>query len=55
VIGRDGYDLTGWNLDDTGACRACGTTVAGRFAGPPGNWGSRRLPVRLSDITAVTG
>ncbi|MFC3226807.1 AmmeMemoRadiSam system radical SAM enzyme [Marinibaculum pumilum] len=48
LIGRDWYRLTHWGLDDTGHCRACGTGCAGRFDGPPGNWGRRRLPVTLS-------
>ena len=47
LISRDGYVLTGWHLDDEGRCRSCGTRLPGVFAGPPGNWGSRRMPVRL--------
>jgi pyruvate formate lyase activating enzyme len=48
LIGRDWYELHDWNLDDTGHCRACGTQCAGVFEGSPGNWGRRRLPVRMS-------
>ena len=48
VVGRDWYVLTAWNLTDEGACASCGTPVPGRFAGPPGTWGARRLPVRLA-------
>ena len=51
VIGRDGYEITAWNLDehgDGGACAACGTRIPGRFEARPGNWGARRQPVRLS-------
>lgn len=47
LVTRDGYELSGWNLTDNGRCRACGTPCAGVFDGPPGHWGSRRLPVRL--------
>jgi pyruvate formate lyase activating enzyme len=50
VIGRDWYRLTGWNLTDDGRCRACGTACAGVFEGPAGDWGERRLPVRLADF-----
>ncbi len=50
LIGRDWYLLTAWNLDDTGHCQSCGTRCPGRFDGPPGNWGPRRLPVRLGDF-----
>lgn len=48
VIGRDWYSLTAWSLDEAGRCLSCGTACAGRFDGPPGDWGRRRLPVNLS-------
>jgi len=47
VIERDWYELGEWQLDAAGACRKCGTKVAGVFSGQPGTWGSKRLPVRL--------
>jgi len=47
LIGRDWYTLTAWNLTDDGRCRRCGAVCAGVFDGPPGQWGARRLPVRL--------
>ncbi len=50
LIGRDWYVLDGWNLTAGGACGACGTSCAGRFDGPPGDWGARRRPVRLKDF-----
>jgi pyruvate formate lyase activating enzyme len=48
LIGRDGYDITRWNLTVDGKCPSCGTTCAGRFEAHPGTWGSRRRPVRLA-------
>ncbi len=48
LIERDWYRLGRWNLDESGACRSCGTRMAGVIDGPPGSWGARRLPVRLS-------
>jgi pyruvate formate lyase activating enzyme len=48
VIGRDWYVLTEWALTGDGRCLDCGTPCAGVFSGPPGAWGARRLPVRLS-------
>ncbi len=48
LIGRDWYVLSDWQLDDEGRCSRCGTRCAGCFAGPPGNWGNRRMPVQLS-------
>ncbi len=47
LIGRDWYELGPWNLED-GNCRFCGTPCAGVFEDRPGSWGSRRLPVRMS-------
>ncbi len=52
VIGRDWYVLSDWRLDDEGHCTRCGTRCPGVFEGPPGSWGARRLPVRLSDHAA---
>jgi pyruvate formate lyase activating enzyme len=49
LIGRHGYHVTAWGLEDDGRCRACGARCAGVFEGPHGDWGSRRLPVRLAD------
>jgi pyruvate formate lyase activating enzyme len=53
VVERDWYVLGGYTLDDAGRCRACGTPCPGRFSGPPGTWGARRLPVRLADFAAA--
>jgi pyruvate formate lyase activating enzyme len=47
LIGRDWYELGEWNLDAEGACGYCGAPCAGVFERSPGNWGSRRKPVRL--------
>lgn len=47
VITRDWYSLGPYGLDDHGACRACGERIPGRFDGPPGDWGRRRLRVRV--------
>ena len=49
LIERDWYQLGTWNLDGQGRCQTCGTQCAGRFDGPPGTWGPRRLPVRIAD------
>ena len=48
VIERDWYRLGAYRLTDDGRCERCGFAVAGVFAGPPGEWGPRRLPVRLA-------
>jgi pyruvate formate lyase activating enzyme len=49
VVGRDGYSITAWGLGRSGNCLRCGATCPGLFEGAPGNWGARRLPVRLAD------
>ena len=48
LIGRDWYVLTAWNLTTTAAA-GLRHRLPGRFDGPPGRWGARRLPVRLAD------
>jgi len=53
LIGRDWYVLSEWNLTDDGHCTQCGTRCAGVFDGPPGDWGSRRQPVRLKDYSVA--
>jgi pyruvate formate lyase activating enzyme len=52
VIGRDGYELDTWQLDDEGHCLHCGTRLPGVIDGPPGSWGARRVPVRLGRAAA---
>ncbi len=48
LIERDWYRLGEWNLTADGHCAACGTAMAGVISGPPGHFGPRRIPVRLS-------
>ena len=50
LVERDWYRLGTWGLSDDGCCRACGTAIPGVFAGPPGDWGRKRLPVRLAGV-----
>jgi pyruvate formate lyase activating enzyme len=52
VVERDWYVLGDHAITDDGCCRHCGTRIAGRFAGPPGSWGARRVPVTF-DAAAV--
>jgi pyruvate formate lyase activating enzyme len=48
VVERDWYEILSYRLTGDGRCRACGATIAGRFDGPPGEWGRRRMPVHLA-------
>ena len=52
LVVRDWYVLSDWELGADGRCLSCGTPCAGRFDGPPGQWGARRKPVRLRDFAA---
>lgn len=47
LIGRDWYELSEWNLDESGCCSACGARCAGHFDRQPGTWGARRMAVRM--------
>jgi pyruvate formate lyase activating enzyme len=47
LIGRDWYDMTAWNLDESGRCRRCGSACAGIFEAVPGAWGARRQMIRI--------
>ena len=48
VVERDWYDIRRYQLTDDGRCTRCETPVPGRFAGPVGSWGARRMPVRIA-------
>jgi pyruvate formate lyase activating enzyme len=51
VIARDWYQIHSYELTDSGACKACGTQLPGRFQAFGRPFGPRRIPVRLE--TAV--
>ena len=48
VIERDWYQLGAWRLTHSGACQNCGNQIPGVFTGAPGDWGARRMGVRLA-------
>ncbi len=52
LIGRNWYVLKEWNLTADGRCLFCAAPCAGHFAPNKGDWGSRRLPVRLANYAA---
>lgn len=49
VIERDGYTLGVFDVLQ-GRCRHCHTPIAGRFDDAPGDWGGRRMPVRIASF-----
>ena len=50
LVGRDWYDLTGWNLSTDGRCVECGTPCAGVFDGAHGTCGRRRQSIRVQAL-----
>jgi pyruvate formate lyase activating enzyme len=52
VVVRDWYVMKSYDLTDSGACKRCGATLPGRFDGPVGRWGARRLPVTIPSAPA---
>ena len=50
LIVRDWYIMRGWHLTADGRCEECGTQCSGVLDGPVGNWGAKRLPIRLAVI-----
>ncbi|MGB5213779.1 MAG: AmmeMemoRadiSam system radical SAM enzyme [Anderseniella sp.] len=55
LIGRDWYELTDWNLTAEGCCVNCAETCAGVLEAHPGDWGQRRLPVRIDTGSRLSG
>jgi pyruvate formate lyase activating enzyme len=47
VVVRDWYEILDYRLDAAGRCVGCGFAVPGRYDGPAGTWGRRRLPVSV--------
>jgi pyruvate formate lyase activating enzyme len=47
LIGRDWYELSEWNLDNSGHCRFCSTPCAGIFRPQPGKWGTKSQRVLI--------
>ena len=52
IIGRNRYTLTGWELDQDGCCKQCGTRCAGIFEAAPGSWNNRFVVVDMEKYAA---
>jgi len=48
LIERDWHAVLRYDLDAEGACRHCGSALAGRFGAAPGGFGRRRIPMRVA-------
>jgi pyruvate formate lyase activating enzyme len=53
LIGRDWYQLAGWNLTASGSCPQCQNLCPGVFEPTPGSWGPKRRPVRLAEFAGA--
>jgi AmmeMemoRadiSam system protein B/AmmeMemoRadiSam system protein A len=49
VVERDGYVVGAFEVRE-GRCGHCGTPIAGRFDDASGDWGGRRMPVRIASF-----
>jgi AmmeMemoRadiSam system radical SAM enzyme/AmmeMemoRadiSam system protein A len=49
VVERDGYVVMAFEVRQ-GSCRHCGNPIAGRFDDAAGDWGGRRMPVRIASF-----
>lgn len=51
LIVRDWYEIKFWGLIETGKCPKCHALCAGEFDDQHGDWGSKRVPVRLNHFS----
>lgn len=49
IIVREGYTVTRYCIDTRGRCAECGASVPGRFGNDCGDFGTRRIPVRITE------
>ena len=47
LIQRDWYELGTYNIDAQGRCGFCAHPLAGRFANTKGDFGSRRIALKI--------
>jgi pyruvate formate lyase activating enzyme len=50
LIVRDWHEISEYHLTNDGHCLFCNTKCHGVFSGGAGNWGRKRVPVRLKDF-----
>ena len=54
LIERDWYEIERYVLDAQGKCPDCGFAIAGRFDETAGDFGRKRLPIRIGDAHRET-
>ena len=50
LIEREWYELGEWKIDAEGRCLKCAMRLPGVFQDKPGNWGRKRVPVRIAAV-----
>ena len=54
IVGKSWSSVPGTNWETTRSpaafARHCGAKIAGHFDDTPGDWGQRRMPVRIADF-----
>ncbi|MCA9085239.1 MAG: AmmeMemoRadiSam system radical SAM enzyme, partial [Planctomycetaceae bacterium] len=53
LIERNWHELSTYRLNGN-RCAACGMVIPGHFDKRPGDWGRRRLPIRIRDYNELT-
>jgi pyruvate formate lyase activating enzyme len=53
LIVRDWHEIETYDLTPEGRCVHCATQVPGRFGAFDGQWGRRRIPVRMRPVAGV--
>jgi pyruvate formate lyase activating enzyme len=53
LVVRDWHRVLQYRLSREGCCPDCGTSIAGRFGEFKGQFGNRRIPVRISNVTGA--
>jgi pyruvate formate lyase activating enzyme len=51
IIVRDWYRINEYLVDERGRCQFCQSRVPGLFDGAVGEWGPRRMPIIVADLT----
>ncbi|MEP7181555.1 MAG: AmmeMemoRadiSam system radical SAM enzyme [Betaproteobacteria bacterium] len=53
LVVRDWHEIRAYDLTPVGRCVYCATQVPGRFGAFDGQWGRRRMPIRMRPVAGV--
>jgi pyruvate formate lyase activating enzyme len=51
LIVRDWHQINQYRLNGNGTCPDCGSALAGKFDKQAGNFGQRRIPIAINEIS----